>query len=470
MKYVGKKVEDIKIAYIGGGSRGWAWGLMSDLAEADDISGQVALYDIDFEAAKNNEIIGNMYKDVEGANSVWEYTATKTIDEALNGANFVVISIQPATYDEMASDVHTPEKYNIWQPVGDTVGPGGIVRSMRCLPMIEYIGEKIKENCPDAWVINYTNPMSLCVKTLYRVFPKIKAFGCCHEVFGTQTLLTHVVKEMLGVENVERDEIKVNPVAVNHFTWLTSATYKNIDLFPYYKKFCDKYAKIGFSPADGPVDKNWMNSVFGNDEMVKMDLFQRFGYIAAAGDRHLAEFCEGKWYLESPERVKEMHFQLTTVDFRRKMMQDKIDKSQRIVKGEEKLTLRQTGEEGVHQIRSLLGLCELITNVNIPNQGQIPNLPLGAIVETNAIFRANELKPVFAGPIPQSIYTLVTRVCGSQEALDKAIANRDVEAIFNVFINDPLVTCSVEDARKLFKEMVENTKAYLTDYDLSCLD
>ena len=101
MKYVGNKVEDIKIAYIGGGSRGWAWNLMSDLAEADDICGQVALYDIDFEAAKNNEIIGNMYKDVEGANSVWEYTATKTIDEALDGANFVVISIQPATFDEI---------------------------------------------------------------------------------------------------------------------------------------------------------------------------------------------------------------------------------------------------------------------------------------------------------------------------------------------------------------------------------
>ncbi len=470
MKYVEKRVEDIKIAYIGGGSRGWAWGLMSDLAEATDISGHVDLYDIDFDAAKANEIIGNKYNDAEGANSKWSYKATKTIDEALNGANFVVISIMPGTFDEMASDVHTPEKYNIWQPVGDTVGPGGIVRAMRCLPMIEFIGEKIKENCPEAWVINYTNPMTLCIKTLYRVFPEIKAFGCCHEVFGTQSLLAQMVQEMMGIEKVERDEIKVNPVAVNHYTWLTKASYKNVDLFPLYKKFCEKYADIGYHPSDEPVDKNWMNSVFGNGEKVKMDLFRRYGYIAAAGDRHLAEFCEGKWYLESPERVKEMHFQLTSVDFRRNQLQERLDKSNRLVSGEEPVALRQTGEEGVHQIRSLLGLCELVTNVNIPNKGQIPNLPIGAIVETNAVFRANSLEPVFAGEIPKEIYTLVTRICGGQEALNEAIAERDLDKIFAVFANDPLVTCSYADAKKLFKEMVLNTKKYLADYDLSALE
>ena len=117
-------------------------------------------------------------------------------------------------------------------------------------------------------------------------------------------------------------------------------------------------------------------------------------------------------------------------------------------------------------MRALLGLCDLITNVNIPNVGQIPNLPLGAVVETNAIFRTNELKPVLAGNIPNSIYPLVSKICGEQEALAEAIKNRDIEAIFSAFIGDPLVTCNVSDARKLFDEMVENTKAYLKDYNL----
>ena len=171
MNYNGNKAENIKIAYIGGGSRGWAWGLMSDLAACSDISGEVYLYDIDFQAAYSNEVIGNMFNECENAKSSWSYHAVKNIGEALNGANFVILSILPGTFDEMESDVHTPEKYGIYQPVGDTTGPGGIIRAMRTVPMYEYFAENIKKFCPSAWVINYTNPMTLCVKTLYRVFP-----------------------------------------------------------------------------------------------------------------------------------------------------------------------------------------------------------------------------------------------------------------------------------------------------------
>ena len=362
----------------------------------------------------------------------------------------------------MESDVHAPEKYGIYQSVGDTSGPGGILRAMRTIPMYEVIAEGIKNCCPDAWVINYTNPMTLCVKALYRVFPKIKAFGCCHEVFGTQKFLAEVVKEELGIPAVERHEIKVNPVAVNHFTWLTEAKYRDVDLFPVYRAYCDKHPDG--RGGQGPMDNNWMNSSFACDEKVKMDLFRRFGWIAAAGDRHLAEFCEGKWYLESPERVKEMHFGLTPVSWRKEDLVKRLARSARLVSGEEEVKISGTGEEGVNQIRALLGLTELVTNVNIPNRGQIPNLPLGAVVETNAVFRAGSLRPVFAGEIPDSIYPLVARICGEQELLSESIARRDLEGIFQAFANDPLVTCGLADARKLFEEMCGNTGAYLTMY------
>ena len=448
-------MAEIKIAYIGGGSRGWAWGLMSDLAGEEDLYGQVDLYDIDFEAARANEIIGNQYSEH------WTYRATKTIGEALTGADFVVISILPGTFDEMESDVHTPEKYGIYQSVGDTSGPGGIIRAMRTIPMFEEIGENIKKYAPEAWVINYTNPMTLCVKTLYRVFPEIKAFGCCHEVFGTQKLLAKMVEEEFGILP-ERDEIKVNPVGVNHFTWLTSASWNGKNLFPYYKRFCNKY-KEGYSKR---TDKNWMNNFFHSEEKVKMDLFLRFGWIAAAGDRHLAEFCPGNWYLESPERVKEMHFGLTPVSWRKRNLEERLEKSRKMLSGELPIARKETGEEGVRQMKALLGMGDLITNVNIPNIGQIPNLPLGAVVETNAIFRGGELKPVMAGAIPKEILPLIGRICHEQEALSQAIADRDLDAIFRQFAGDPLVTCGYEDARKLFDEMVENTKEYLKDYEL----
>ena len=465
MKYVGKTAQDIKIAYIGGGSRGWAWGLMSDLATASDMSGDVYLYDIDFPAAKANEAIGNMFNDAEGAVAHWGYHAVETIGEALTGADFVVISILPGTFDEMESDVHTPEKYGIYQSVGDTSGPGGIVRAMRTIPMYEEIARNIEKYSPNAWVISYTNPMTLCIKALYRTFPEIKAFGCCHEVFGTQGLLARMVTEYLGVE-ATREDIQVNPVAVNHFTWLTSAHYRNVDLFPLYARYCEEY-KDGL-PRGG--DRNWMNSSFSSEDKVKFDLFRRFGYIAAAGDRHLAEFCPGEWYLASPERVKEMHFGLTPVSWRKGDLKSRLERSARLLSGEEKVTISCTGEEGVLQMRALLGLSELVTNVNLPNKGQIPNLPLGAVVETNAVFRADSVEPVMAGPIPTEILPLVAPICTEQELVSDGIAERDLKKIFCAFTSDPLTRCTQAEAKALFAEMVLNTKEYLTDYDLSALE
>ena len=212
MIHENNKVSELKIAYIGGGSRQWAWTLMKDLATADDISGDIYLYDIDYDAAKKNEIIGNGVKDLENCKSVWNYKAVKTLKEALDGADFVIISITPGTFDEMQSDVHTPEKYGIYQSVGDTTGPGGIVRSLRTIPMYEHIALKIKECCPKAWVINYTNPMTICTKTLYKVFPEIKAFGCCHEVFSTQKILIEAMEDILGITGAVREEIKVKTI------------------------------------------------------------------------------------------------------------------------------------------------------------------------------------------------------------------------------------------------------------------
>jgi alpha-galactosidase len=207
-----------------------------------------------------------------------------------------------------------------------------------------------------------------------------------------------------------------------------------------------------------------MNNSFVSSQRVKFDLFRRFGYIAAAGDRHLAEFCPGKWYLESPEKVKEWGFGLTSVAWRKQDLKNRLEQSAKRISGEIKLTLRPTGEDGVDQIRALLGLHEMVTNVNIPNRGQIPNLPLGAIVETNAAFRDNSVDPIFAGPIPPSIHSLINNIVGEQEMLAKAIRERDLGQAFQAFSIDNLVTISHTDARKLFDEMVNNTKAYLAEY------
>ena len=460
MGYENSKAKNLKIAYIGGGSRGWAWGFMGDLAQAPDIAGTVALYDIDKEAAKNNETIGNSIGVNYPENNNFKYKAVDSLKEALTGADFVVISILPGTFDEMESDVHAPEEYGIYQSVGDTSGPGGIIRALRTIPMFEVIANAIKDYSPNAWVINYTNPMTVCIRTLYRVFPEIKAFGCCHEVFGTQKFLAKILGEK-GYGEIERDEIKVNVVGVNHFTWITEAKYQDIDLFPIYREYClDSNKKV----VD--ADDGWLNKFFYSQERVKMDLFIRYGVIAAAGDRHLAEFCPGKWYLigDNEKCVKTWGFGLTPVSWRKKDLEERLAKSRRLVSGEEKYELHTTGEDGVKQIRALLGLEDLVTNVNVPNVGQIPNLPLGAVVETNALFTCDSVKPVMAGEVPKNVNTLVAPIVTLQEIVVEAGLTRDLDLAFQAFSRDPLMTASRTDAKVLFDKMVANTSKYLQDY------
>ena len=148
MEYERKNCSDIQICYIGGGSQGWAWKLMSDLYLEEALSGTIRLYDIDMDAAKANEAIGNRLFAYEGAKSKWNFVTASSLEEGLKGADFVIISILPATFEEMRSDVHAPEEYGIYQSVGDTVGPGGLFRALRTIPMYEVIANAIKEYCP----------------------------------------------------------------------------------------------------------------------------------------------------------------------------------------------------------------------------------------------------------------------------------------------------------------------------------
>jgi len=466
MNFNTNKAENLKIAYIGGGSRGWAWNLMSDLAQEPMLGGKVYLYDIDFKAAKNNEIIGNSIKKVHKEVSNFEYVATESISDALTGADFVIISILPGTFDEMEVDVHEPEKYGVYQSVGDTAGPGGIIRALRTLPMFEEIALAIKANCPNAWVINYTNPMTMCMRMLYKVFPEIKAFGCCHEVFGTQKLLCRVLEDTKGIKDIKREEIKVNVIGINHFTWITKANYINIDIFPIYREYCEKYRETGVPKREDP-DDSWLNKYFDSTNKVKIDLFLRYGSIAAAGDRHLAEFCPGSWYLKNPETVEGWHFGLTPVSWRKSKREDLLQKSEDLVSGKMEFELNPSGEEGVIQMKAILGLGDIVTNVNIPNYGQIPNLPIGAVVETNARFTSDSVTPVFSGEIPQNILGLVSRTVVNQELVVEAAYTKNFEPAFTAFIDDGLNTLDFKDSKELFVTMIEKTSDYLKMYKRS---
>ncbi len=312
--------------------------------------------------------------------------------------------------------------------------------------MFADIARAIRDYAPESWVINYTNPMSVCTRVLYKVFPGIKAIGCCHEVFGTQKLLAEMVTERLGVEVLRREDIRVNVLGINHFTWVTEASYRHIDLLPIFHEFSSHYGESGYE-LEG---ESWRDSVFRSAHRVAFDLFEMYSAIPAAGDRHLAEFLPGP-YLKQPEVWK---FHLTPVSFRKQDRDEKRKETEQLIAQKRGVAGKASGEEGVNIIAALLGLGELVTNVNVPNQGQVSSLPLQAIVETNALVTRNSVQPIFSGALPKGVKMLAARHVSNQEAVVEAGLTKDRGLAFQAFLNDPLVTLDRRDAEQLFDDML----------------
>ncbi len=451
-----KKNAEIKIAYIGGGSRGWAPHLMSDLALCPNLTGELSLYDINLEAAQANVEVSATIFGHGDAQTSFEVNAVKTMKEALEGAHFVVISIEPGPITMRYADLEIPAKYGILQPVGDSTGPGGILRALRAVPIYEEYARQIMDYCPKAWVINYTNPMTLCTAVLYAVEPEIKAFGCCHEVFNTQAILARLVGEWFGVQEPDRAEIQLDIAGVNHFTFATSASWDGRGLFPHLRGMIAKEGFFSDHTAEALARREnqlW----FTHDALIAFDYFRRFGVLGAAGDRHLVEFVP--WYLGSEEELHRWGVILTPYSWRVERMKTFSQRSA-------DAPLEPSGEEGVDQMQALLGIKPLVTNVNIPNRGQMAGMPDGAVVETYAQFRQDEIRPVVSRPLPGMLESIIFHIAEVQAAVLEAALERDRDLAFQALLNDPLVRIPTDRAWEMFLEMLDHTKEFLPGFEV----
>ncbi len=446
----------LKIAYIGGGSREWARKLMIDLALCPDLTGEVALYDIDMDAARLNEQLGNWMQDKPGVVSRWRYVALRTLREALQAADFVVISIQPGSLEMMAEEIALVEEYGLFFPVGDTTGAPGLIRGLRSASIYQGFAEAIATHCPNAWVINYTNPMSICTRTLTHVAPELKVFGCCHEVFFTQRMLARLAAQYLNIETPPRREIQVNVLGINHFTWIDKASYQGHDLLDLLKHHLEQPGTLRtYTQQEVESWNDWFHSA----DQVKYALFQRFGILAAAGDRHLVEFLPG--FIRSPETLFKWGIIRTPVAWRIERWQTAPQKTRDLIHGVTPLVLETSGEEGVGMIRALLGLGDLVTNVNLENRGQITNMPLHAVVETNAYFSRDSIRPLTAGPLPTGLAPLIDQHCANQELIIEAALAENVDLAFQAFFNDPTNHLPIDTAWELFNKMLQVNREYL---------
>jgi alpha-galactosidase len=449
---------EIKIAYIGGGSREWARKLMIELALCPDLTGQVALYDIDLESAKLNEQLGTWLQDQPNVVSRWRYITVPTLREALQNANFVVVSIQPGTLEVMAEEIAIAEKYGLFFPVGDTTGAPGLVRGLRAATIYEGFAHAIAEVCPAAWVINYTNPMTICTRTLTRVEPSLKVFGCCHEVFAVQQMLASLASRYHSVSPA-REDVLVNVTGINHFTLFDRAHYKEIDLLALLRHHIDQ-PDVLRTYTQAEVE-SWQN-YFHSPGQVKFNLFKQFGVLPSAGDRHLVEFLPG--FIRSPETLFRWGVIRTPVSYRIERWRAAPQKTRDIMGGKESLPLKPTGEDVTAQIKALVGLGDVITNVNLENQGQVANLPLRAVVETNARFSRDSLTPLAAGSLPSSFHSLISQHVNNQELIVEAALTRNKEMAFEAIYNDPTNNLPLDEARRMFDEMLDASKNFLPGF------
>jgi len=460
------RFEDVSIGFVGGGSRDWASKMMTDLARQHTLEGEVRLYDVDQESAEQNARLGELIQDREEAIAEWDYRAVPSLVDALDGADVVVLSTQDPPAETFAHDLDIPAEYGIYQSVGDTVGPGGTFRAMRAIPQYREIAAAIREHCPDAWVLNYTNPMTVCTRTLYEEFPDIQAVGLCHEVLHVKDDLAEYVEKHRDIGNgqsISGDDLRVNVKGINHFTWIDDVRFRGEDVFDVIDIELKAQQPLpgGFEPGD--LDDE---TFYVNNDRIALDLYRRFGIFPAAGDRHLAEFVP--WYLnlDDPKDVQRWGIRLTPSDHRIEHWPENERQRERYLEGTEEFAFTDTGEKMVELMTALLGGEELVTNVNLPNRGQLSGVREGAIVETNALVTGDDIVPHAAGDLPEQARSMVRTHVSNQETLIEAGFTGDFDLAYQAFLNDPLVTLAPQDARDLFADLVEAERSYLTDWNL----
>ena len=439
-------MQDVKVCIIGGGSRLWAIQFLKDLTLQDKVRAHVALYDIDKEAAFSNESVASEIFRINGKEKQLSVSVADSLPEGLLDADFVIIAIEPGAIEIRQADLEEPEAVGILQTVGDTTGPGGLMRARRALPLFFDFAREIERYCPSAWVINYTNPMTLCTAALYKAFPRIKALGCCHEVFHTQTYLAEFIARKREIAIPDRREIDIDVSGLNHFTFVTKALYRGEDIIPSLSGYAsdpDAFPDLTEKARERVRKGKW----FDSDHLAALLFLRDFGTLGAAGDRHLAEFVP--FFLTSDENIWRYGFVRTPYSYRK---EEAIRKRNKVYTAEE-LIAKASDEEGVDILLSLAGERTLKTNVNIPNKGQVRYLGEGHIVESNGYISADSIVPIVSADPSIAIQGLVRRVENVQDIALEAIWREDKDLLFQAFMLDPLMSLDAGRAEELFERM-----------------
>ncbi len=423
------------IAFIGAGSCSFTSSLVGDILSENYIEGGelrlVDLYEPDLNLAylAVNVMVADAQKDFK----VSKHTDYRT---CLQDLDFIIFTFVTGRYESWKRDIEISTKHGVLQSVGDTIGPGGIIRAIRNVPIVYEIAKEMEQVCPNAWAINYTNPEGAMCLALQQ-YTKIRSFGLCH---GTPDTVNQIAQNVYGLD---KGSLSYRAAGINHITWITELIHNGKDLYPTLKS-------------------DMIKAGFNKEEPISFELFERFGLYPAPGDRHVSEFFP--YYLKD-KVLNEKNYTWKNNDFVRveEWRNHGQNKFEKLSKGD--ITYKEygtSGETATHFIKALAGDGHAREMANVINKGHIENVSDGIVVEVPVHIDQFGLHPENVGKLPAGIAAKCESLGREYQLLVEAALTCDKNLALQAMMLDPIVAnCYYPEA--LLDELLLEYKGVISD-------
>ena len=438
----------MKITFMGAGSTVFARNVLGDCMCTPALcESEIALYDIDEERLKESELILKAINNNvnEGKADIKSYLGIENRKEALKDSTFVVNAIQVGGYEPCTViDFEIPKKYGLKQTIADTMGIGGIMRALRTIPVMDSFAKDMEEVCPNAYLLNYTNPMAMITGYMQR-YSKIKTIGLCHSV---QVCSEQLLKD-LGMEDKLQGR-KELIAGINHMGWLLEIYDKNgNDLYPEIKKRA--------------LEKNNNEK---HEDMVRYEYIKHLGYYCTESSEHNAEY--NPFFIKSkyPELIDRFNIPLDEYP-RRCVNQIKGWKEERdSILNDGKITHERSHEYASYIMEAIVTGKSYKIGGNVINTGLIDNLPSDACVEVPCLVDNMGIHPTHVGKLPTQLAAMNMSNINAQLLTIEAAVTKDRQKIYQAAMMDPHTAAelSIDDIIKMCDEMIEAHGDYMKEY------
>ena len=433
-----------KITFMGAGSSVFAKNVLGDCMVSPILyNSEIALYDIDQERLDDSRRMLDAINNNNGNKAtIKSYLGVEQRKDALRGADYVVNAIQVGLYEPCTvTDFEVPKKYGLRQTIADTLGIGGIFRALRTIPVLQDFADDMAEVCPDAWFLNYVNPMAMLTGYMQRFTP-IKTVGLCHSV----QVCAPKLLEGLGMEY--KDTYRTKIAGINHQAWLLEiCDEKGNDLYPEIKR----------RALERPTP---------HKDMVRYEIMKRFGYYVTESSEHSAEYTP--WFIKDkyPELIE--RFQIPLDEYPRRCIKH-IEKWKT-------LNIELTHNPSLNHERSKEYACHIMeameTNEpykfggNVLNTGLITNLPQNACVEVPCIADKNGITPTYVGSLPEQCAALNRTNINVQLLTIEAARTLKKDYIYQAALMDPhtMSELSIDDTIALCDDLIAAHEGWLPQY------